>query len=993
MDLDDKLFESDTSDNSDDENENVVPDSVTVVPDSVLTPDNGSDGGKGSLTSPQTVPHFMTPQSHDYPTPPSNDPTANNYHPEELMPTEDRSVTCDKKRDTYHQLLFDHTSYSALGLKKYLGPLPSTYRPDNTPAPVTSQPIMLNSPLKTPPQSCLENLDITAKLESFSTELKESGLLTGSPDLSRTMHMSASKEEMTLLSIGEKIMQSPDHKFAFPSAFAQTNIKRELSDLPKLQGGQFLIKFGDSYLNKFLVSSEDVMLPGGYSCLQNENKSVLLDTTRMEIYAQNEHKSTVGYLPKSSISIALYQSLESKVVKPQSNSTPFAAVRNSRFSPSFLKILQQGVRNVVNFEAKVEEPTFEETMATNSAIDKVGKLLESRLPSDLVLQKPRTCILPWKSFSSLAEKYNTGTGEQPQPALLLGHEQQWMSVSPQSVPVWISKGMEPYSGKRDVHYLVVIPDNAHIIHNIHNFFENLSTVYELSHLGHHKQLATKIREGVMRVSKKSGEKVAREPLDPWFGDKNDPESLTWQMYAKTCQHLLAKYLASFLTGKGSSEHRNIVIYFIDPFKTRDLHTKAQLVTRCFNSMQEELNKTKNTHFIMQSIPADYVSGNHMNLVQLTSTLKSVCFSVYNQTLKHVKMKPPTTCLTGFGPVSKDVVLEGGAVHMTGSLQEPKKAGATAQQHVYSPLCVLKNKPHTETVTSKLDTLFCAYSLSHDTNWAIVAISDSSGHLLDTALYAIDEPSRQGVTPAVLNKIWSFCLSMVESYRAMWCLVVSKMGNVTDAEDRFWSEKFKSVVSWNAQLQERCTECVLSNKVHTFGIASVSLLSVLNSAHVNILPLLNRPKPLDFRTSSQILLLSPQQPLVEPLDRFKKLQEDSFTFYSGPEHSRDKKRKILSSAYLASSAAYSELPRHMGSGKSSVLLGNLHQHIVTMSSKRHILLSDNHPLTLRYILQQLDALSWLQINPTTRARRSPLPLHMFTVANIYSALQGMTFVPP
>ena len=79
--------------------------------------------------------------------------------------------------------------------------------------------------------------------------------------------------------------------------------------------------------------------------------------------------------------------------------------------------------------------------------------------------------------------------------------------------------------------------------------------------------------------------------------------------------------------------------------------------------------------------------------------------------------------------------------MTGSLQEPKKVGATAQQHVYSPLCVLKNKPHTETVTSKLDTLFCAYSLSHDTNWTIVAISDSSGHLLDTALYAIDEPSR------------------------------------------------------------------------------------------------------------------------------------------------------------------------------------------------------------------------------------------------------------
>jgi hypothetical protein len=72
---------------------------------------------------------------------------------------------------------------------------------------------------------------------------------------------------------------------------------------------------------------------------------------------------------------------------------------------------------------------------------------------------------------------------------------------------------------------------------------------------------------------------------------------------------------------------------------------------------------------------------------------------------------------------------------------------------------------------------------------------------------------------------------------------------------------------------------------------------------------------------------------------------------------------------------------------------MHQHVVAMSSKKHVLLSDNYPLALRYILQQIDALSWLQIDPTTRTRRSPLPLHMFTVANIYSALEGVTYVPP
>lgn len=134
----------------------------------------------------------------------------------------------------------------------------------------------------------------------------------------------------------------------------------------------------------------------------------------------------------------------------------------------------------------------------------------------------------------------------------------------------------------------------------------------------------------------------------------------------------------------------------------------------------------------------------------------------------------------------------------------------------------------------------------------------------------------------------------------------------------WSEKFKCVVSWNVQMQERCSECLLSHKVHAFGVASLSLLSVLSTPHLTLLPLLNRPKSLDMKTSSQILLLSGQQPLIEPVDKFKKVQDDSFTFYSGPE-CREKRRKVLSSAYLASSAPYTRLPRHMGTARSSVLL--------------------------------------------------------------------------
>jgi len=79
----------------------------------------------------------------------------------------------------------------------------------------------------------------------------------------------------------------------------------------------------------------------------------------------------------------------------------------------------------------------------------------------------------------LSEKFNSGGTEQPLPSVVAGSEQQWMAVSPLSVPLWLPKGMEPYAGTKDVFYLVVTPENPHIINNINYFFKELSTVYEV----------------------------------------------------------------------------------------------------------------------------------------------------------------------------------------------------------------------------------------------------------------------------------------------------------------------------------------------------------------------------------------------------------------------------------------------------------------------------------------------------------------------------------
>ena len=62
---------------------------------------------------------------------------------------------------------------------------------------------------------------------------------------------------------------------------------------------------------------------------------------------------------------------------------------------------------------------------------------------------------------------------------------------------------------------------------------------------------------------------------------------------------------------------------------------------------------------MQCIPVDYVSDKHRNSLEMSRVLRSLSFSVYNQATVHIKPKPFSTCLTGLGPVSKDVVLDGG----------------------------------------------------------------------------------------------------------------------------------------------------------------------------------------------------------------------------------------------------------------------------------------------------------------------------------------------
>ena len=61
----------------------------------------------------------------------------------------------------------------------------------------------------------------------------------------------------------------------------------------------------------------------------------------------------------------------------------------------------------------------------------------------------------------------------------MGNENTWITVSPLSGPLWLPKAVEPYAGRKDVAYLVVTPDNPHIINNITIFVKELAACYEV----------------------------------------------------------------------------------------------------------------------------------------------------------------------------------------------------------------------------------------------------------------------------------------------------------------------------------------------------------------------------------------------------------------------------------------------------------------------------------------------------------------------------------
>lgn len=168
--------------------------------------------------------------------------------------------------------------------------------------------------------------------------------------------------------------------------------------------------------------------------------------------------------------------------------------------------------------------------------------------------------LTWRQFHRYASTQSGQCEPQPIPSIIVGHEKEWLSVSPFAIQYWDQLMLEPYSYTRDVAYIVITPDNDYVVDEAKTFFKELSTMYEMCKLGRHCPI--KGCDGILRSTGKQSQATASsassatdnanihdefEDLYALFDDNKTIEII--RSYVQTCQQHLVPYLTNLSTDK------------------------------------------------------------------------------------------------------------------------------------------------------------------------------------------------------------------------------------------------------------------------------------------------------------------------------------------------------------------------------------------------------------------------------------------------------------
>ncbi|KAI7891231.1 mediator complex subunit 13 C-terminal-domain-containing protein [Mucor mucedo] len=321
------------------------------------------------------------------------------------------------------------------------------------------------------------------------------------------------------------------------------------------------------------------------------------------------------------------------------------------------------------------------------------------------------------------------------PNVVITRNEDALEGSSKMIPFWEKLGLEPYSTKKQINYLVVYPNNRDIETTVGKFFRNLSTVYDTCRLGKH-----------------SGDHSGpyRYGLVPVLDNATNGAKNILKNYEDTCENL-GRYLAN----KNDTKLVYHVIYMVNP----GLHISSYLdMCRCFYKLKESYmqisGKNDDSKIVLQLMPIDHVLrpsafGGYQML-----GLKDIAFSIYAKCPSIVSNK--------------------------------RNPNLTAE--IYAPAFVLK-KPIPRSIDFKLNDirafpvllekeakLHMAYCFSYNRAWMSIVWTDGSGELLEYALF----PRKSAYKEA-----WERTLDIAKRTAFPWTVQITKVGLMFNEELLHW----------------------------------------------------------------------------------------------------------------------------------------------------------------------------------------------------------------
>ena len=158
--------------------------------------------------------------------------------------------------------------------------------------------------------------------------------------------------------------------------------------------------------------------------------------------------------------------------------------------------------------------------------------------------------LTWKAFHQLLYVQNQHahleeqiSGPQPIPYVLAGLDSEWVMLAPYGLKFWDKLCLEPYSKRKEIGYICVVPDNDYICSKTKAYFHELSAHYELCQLGLHRPLLKVFSDqGLLRIRQQNNDSSQLTNVDPWFTDHEATHPLSSRLkhYAQVFKEKLRK---------------------------------------------------------------------------------------------------------------------------------------------------------------------------------------------------------------------------------------------------------------------------------------------------------------------------------------------------------------------------------------------------------------------------------------------------------------------